>query len=96
MNNLAKEINALLLEDQTIKEYINLKKEIDNDKKLSSLYQELDKKRKNLCKKKDTDSKAYYELLELYNSDKRVKKLKSLQKEIQDYLMDVSDILSLK
>ena len=37
LNNLAKEINELLLENSTIKEYLMLKKEIEEDNVLQEL-----------------------------------------------------------
>mgnify|MGYP003304653911 CR=1 FL=1 len=96
LNNLSKEINQMLLEDTVIKEYLQLKKEIHDDKKLSDLYNKLDNLRKEICKDKEKDSQEYYELLEMYNNDKRIQKYKSLKREVQEYLMEISDILSLK
>ena len=96
MNNLAKEINELLLEDKSIKDYLKLKQEISEDENLSELYNKLDILRKEICKNKDKDSTEYYELLEAYNSDKRIRDYKSLKREVQEYLMEISDILSLK
>jgi cell fate (sporulation/competence/biofilm development) regulator YlbF (YheA/YmcA/DUF963 family) len=96
LNNLAKEINGMLLDDDTIKEYLKLKKEIKEDKNLSDLYNKLDKLRKEICKNKEQDSQEYYELLDIYNSDKRIIRYKSLKREVHEYLIEVSDILSLK
>lgn len=96
LNNLAKEINELLLEDKSIKDYLKLKQEISEDENLSELYNKLDILRKEICKNKDKDSTEYYELLEAYNSDKRIRDYKSLKREVQEYLMEISDILSLK
>ena len=96
MNNLAKEINSLLLEDENIIEYLNLKKQVEEDKELSDLYKKIDSKRKEICKNKDMDSNEYYKMLDLYNKDNRVMKLNRLKREIQEYLSDISDILSLK
>ena len=59
MNNLAKEINDLLLNNHTIQEYLNLKKEIDSDKKITSLRNRLDVLRKEICKNKDKNEKNY-------------------------------------
>ena len=96
MNNLAKEINELLLNDETVKEYLELKKEIEKDEELNKLYQKMDSLRKIVCKNKDMDSSEYYELLDKYNSDSRVKRFNVLKKEIYDYFSEISDILTLK
>ena len=96
LNKLAKEINELLLENVTIKEYLLLKKEIEEDEHLVDLYSKLDAYRKDICKNKEKDSDEYYKLLALYNSDPRVAKYKMLKKEIQEYFVEISDILTLK
>ena len=96
MNNLAREINDLLLNNETIKEYLNLKKEIEEDSQLSELKNTLDTLRKDICKNKDKDSENYFLLLDKYNNDFRIKKLHSLKKEINEYFVEISDILSLK
>ena len=64
MNNLAKEINNLLLNDESVKEYLTLKKEIENDKELEAIYDELDALRREVCKNKEKDSNEYYALLD--------------------------------
>lgn len=96
MNNLTKQINELLLNDDIIKEYLSLKKEIEEDSKLVEMYNKLDKMRKVICKNKDIDSSDYYSLLEIYNNDKRIKRFNWLKKQVYDVLADISDILSLK
>ena len=96
MNDLAKEINRLLLSDESIKEYLILKEEIVNDSKLSDIYSRLDSLRKDVCKNKEKDSSEYYNLLEQYENDCRVKRYKVLKKEVEELFFDISDILSLK
>ena len=96
MNDLAKEINRLLLSDESIKEYLILKEEIINDSKLSDIYNRLDSLRKDVCKNKEKDSSEYYNLLEQYENDCRVKRYKVLKKEVEELFFDISDILSLK
>lgn len=96
MNDLAKEINRLLLSDESIKEYLILKEEIINDSKLSDIYNRLDCLRKDVCKNKEKDSSEYYNLLEQYENDCRVKRYKVLKKEVEELFFDISDILSLK
>ena len=96
MNKLAKEINELLLKDSFIKEYLELKKEIENDDYLVSLRSKLDFLRKDICKNKDKDSNEYYDLLDLYKKDIRVSRFSSLEKEVKEFLLEISDILSLK
>ena len=95
MHNLAKEINELLLDNGSISEYLRLKKEIDSDEELQEIKSKLDGIRKKVCKNKDTDSSEYFELLDKYNSDLRIKQFNSLKKEICEYLVEISDILSL-
>ena len=96
MNNLAKEINELLLENLTIKEYLLLKEEIENDVELVRLKEKLDELRKDICKDKDKDSSEYFDLLSVYKNNSKIKKYETLKKEIQDYFVEISDILSLK
>ena len=96
LHKLAKEINDLLLKDKTIQEYLELKKNIENDEKLIGLKNKLDTLRKEICKNKDKDSEEYYNLLDKYNDDSRIKRLNLLKKEIQEYFVEISDILSLK
>lgn len=96
LNDLAKEINRLLLSDESIKEYLILKEEIINDSKLSDIYNRLDSLRKDVCKNKEKDSSEYYNLLEQYENDCRVKRYKVLKKEVEELFFDISDILSLK
>ena len=95
MHNLAKEINELLLDNGSISEYLRLKKEIDSDEELQEIKSKLDGIRKKVCKNKDMDSSEYFELLDKYNSDLRIKQFNSLKKEICEYLVEISDILSL-
>ncbi len=96
LNSLTKEINQLLLNNETIKEYLLLKEQIANDLKLQDLYIRLDSLRKDICKNKDKDSSEYYSLLEEYESDYRVKKYKILKREVEAFLLEISEILSLK
>lgn len=96
MNNLAKEINTLLLENETIKEYLNLKKEINEDEDLNNLKEKLDDIRKESCKNKKDFSEEYYKLLDIYTNDSRIKRFQKLQKDINEYFSEISDILSLK
>lgn len=94
MNNLAKEINELLLSHECIKEYLSLKSEIDNDKELVLIRNKLNVLKKTVCSK--GDSSEYYSLLDLYNKDVRVSRYLSLKKEIEEYFLEISDILFLK
>ena len=96
LNKLAKEINDLLLNNETVKEYLSLKEDINRDEALLSLKIRLDEIRKVVCKNKDMDSSEYFELLDKYNNDYRIKRFNELKKEINDYLIEISDILSLK
>ena len=96
MNKLAKEINKLLLDDPTLKEYLDLKNELENDNNLIDLRFKLDSLRKEICKNKEMDSSEYYNLLEKYKSDARIKRYEVLEKEVKEFLFDISDILSLK
>lgn len=96
MNNLAKEINSLLLDNSTIKEYLEIKNVIENDTELKEIIVKLDKLRKEICKDKNKDSDEYFALLDRYNNDSRVKKYNQLKKEISEYFVEISDILSLK
>lgn len=96
LNKLAKEINELLLDDVTIKRYLELKKEIENDESLSNLYNRLDKLRKEICKDKSEDSDEYYSLLEIYKSDVRVKEYELLKKDVIEFFEEISDILKIK
>ena len=66
LKGFAKEINELLLKDKTIVEYLELKKEIENDENLVSLRNKLDVLRKEICKNKEKDDQEYYELLNDY------------------------------
>lgn len=96
MNNLAKEINNLLLNNETVKEYLSLKEQINNDENLVSLRERLDSIRKHVCKNKDEDSSEYYELLDSYNNNLKIMRFAKLKKELQEYLVEICDILSLK
>lgn len=96
LNNLAKEINEMLLEDVTIKRYLKLKQEIENDQELVSIYQKLDSLRKEICKNKEKDSSEYYKLLNIYKSDIRVKEYENLKNEVSEFLLTISEILQLK
>ena len=95
LNNLAKEINELLLENPTIKEYLLLKKEIEEDNALQELKKQLDVLRKEICKAKDRDSEQYFLLLDKYKKNLKIKRFETLKKEIQAYFVEISDILSL-
>ena len=95
MNDIAKEINKMLLEDPTIKRYLSLKEEIENDENLVNIYKQLDILRKQICKDKSKDSNEYYDLLENYRSDIRVKEYENLKKEVNEFLLNISEILKL-
>ena len=96
MNELAKEINNLLLNSPEIKEFLSLKEQINNDKKLLRTRKKLDEMRKVICKDKNKDSSKYYDLLESYKTDKRIKKYEELHKKIMSLFVEISDILALK
>lgn len=96
LRNLAKEINELLITNPIVAEYLSLKKQIEEDKDLISLYSNIDELRKEVCHNKEKDSEEYYLLLEKYNDDSRVKRFKLLKKEVEELLYQISDILSLK
>ena len=93
---VAKEINELLLKDPLIHEYLKLKEEIEEDTQLMELKGRLDLLRKEICKDKEKDSDEYYNLLDVYKQDKRIRRYEVLQKEINGFFSDISDILSLK
>ena len=96
LNRTAKELNNLLLGEDSIKKYLKLKKEISDDKGLQELRKKLDSMRKEICKNKEKDSTEYYELLSVYKSDQRIKEYEILNKEIKEVFNDISDILTLK
>jgi len=96
LNNLAKNINELILENESVKEYLFLKKEIENDKELKDLKEKLDVLRKKICKDKAKDSEEYYKLLEIYKNNEKIKKYEQLYLKIKELMIDISDILSLK
>jgi len=95
LNKLAKEINDLLLNNEEVKEYLSLKNDIENDEELNALKRRLDEIRKKVCKNKDMDSSEYFELLDKYNGHLKIKRFNVLKKEINEYLTEISDILSL-
>ena len=96
MNKLACQINELLLNDPIVRDYLELKKQIEEDEELSCLYKQLNDMRKVICKNKDMDSSEYYSLLSQYNSDVRIKRFNLLKREIHSCFLEISDILSLK
>ena len=97
MLSLAKEINELLKSDSKVKEYLALKKDVENDTKLEELRTKLDLLRKDICKnKKYENEEEYYKLLQEYKNDKKIIRLEFLQKELYDFFKEISDILNLK
>lgn len=96
MNKLARNINELILENESVKEYLFLKKEIENDKHLQEVKEKLDILRKEICKDKSKDSEEYFNLLQGYKEDEKIKRCEQLYLEIKDLMMNISDILSLK
>ena len=96
LNDLAKEINSLLKENPTIKEYLELKKQVESKKELQETTLKLDELRKDICKDKNRDSDEYFMLLDKYESDPLIKRYTQLKREINEYFVDISDILSLK
>ena len=96
MNKLARNINELILENESVKEYLFLKKEIENDKHLQEVKEKLDLLRKEICKDKSKDSEEYFNLLQGYKEDEKIKRCEQLYLEIKDLMMNISDILSLK
>lgn len=96
MNNLAWEINGLLHKNSTIKEYLELKQKIENDKELKETVYKLDELRKEICKDKNKDSDEYFTLLDEYKKNALINRYSQLKKEINEYLVEISDILSLK
>lgn len=96
MNKLARNINELILENESVKEYLFLKKEIENDKHLQEVKEKLDILRKEICKDKSKDSEEYFNLLQGYKEDEKIQRCEQLYLEIKDLMMNISDILSLK
>ena len=96
LNKLARNINELILENESVKEYLFLKKEIENDKHLQEVKEKLDLLRKEICKDKSKDSEEYFNLLQGYKEDEKIKRCEQLYLEIKDLMMNISDILSLK
>ena len=96
LNKLARNINELILENESVKEYLFLKKEIENDKHLQEVKEKLDVLRKEICKDKSKDSEEYFNLLQGYKEDEKIKRCEQLYLEIKDLMMNISDILSLK
>ena len=96
MNKTAKEINDLLLDNESVKNYLKIKHEIENDQDLQNLRKRLDIMRKEICKNKEADSQEYYHLLKKYKDDKRVIEYEKLDKEVRNVIVDICDILTLK
>lgn len=96
LNKLARNINELILENESVKEYLFLKKEIENDKHLQEVKEKLDILRKEICKDKSKDSEEYFNLLQGYKEDEKIQRCEQLYLEIKDLMMNISDILSLK
>ena len=96
LNNLAENINELILENESVKEYLFLKKEIESDIELTKLKEKLDFMRKEICKDKSRDSDEYFALLEVYKNNEKIKKYEQLYLEIKELMIKISDILSLK
>lgn len=93
MIELANKINTLLLDNDKVKEYVYLKEELNNDDKIKDIRNKLDIIRKKECKENGL-SDEYYSLLNVYESDLRVKRMKLLYKEINEVLIQISEILS--
>lgn len=95
MHKLAKSINEEILSNPLVREYLELKKDIENDEFLQSKRDYLDVLRKQICKDKNRDSEEYYSILEEYKNNPKVKRFEYLKSEIRGLIVDISDILSL-
>ena len=95
MEKIAKEINNSIHSNSLVKEYLALKKEIENDNKLIEIYETLDLLRKKICKDKSENSDEYYKLLETYKENPKIARLEYLSSEIKGMMVEISDILSL-
>jgi hypothetical protein len=95
LEKIAKEINNSIHSNALVKEYLALKKEIENDNKLIKIYETLDLLRKKICKDKSENSDEYYKLLETYKENPKIARLEYLSSEIKGMMVEISDILSL-
>ena len=95
MHKLAKSINEEILSNPLVKEYLELKKNIENDEFLQNKRDYLDDLRKQICKDKNRDSEEYYSILEEYKNNPKIRRFEYLESEIRGLIVDISDILSL-
>jgi hypothetical protein len=95
LEELAKKINELIHSNDTVKEYLELKKNIENDEKLVQIREQLDALRKEICKDKSKDSSEYFDLLSEYKNNCKIMRYEALKEKIGDLSVKISDILSL-
>lgn len=103
MNNKIKEhvddLKSSLLEDELVKEYLSLKKEVYENEYLESLREKIKTAQKNMAKSllDDGDYEAYkkeYEsLMEEYKSHPIVHNYENISEQIKDLLLEIKDIL---
>lgn len=96
MEQLADTINKEIKDSFIYKRYLYLKKEIDENKELKSLKDELEKLKNVICKSKDKELvDLYYEKEKSYKKHPLVEEYLCVKEEVNDLLKDIVDILSL-
>lgn len=92
----AKEINLELLKTKEVKEYLNLRKAINDSKYLKKLRSKMDKLQKKVCKDKTgvKDKNEYLRLKEIYDNHYLIIQYESVKREIFSLLKGITDILS--
>lgn len=95
LEETAKKINELISSNEVVKEYLELKKDIENDEKLMRINEKLDALRKEICKDKSKDSSEYFNLLAEYKNNCKIVRYEALKEKIGELSVKISDILSL-
>lgn len=97
MEKIAERINFLIKNSNVYKEYIECKKEVENDENLLKLKKEMDSMKKKNCKSHDENLiNKYYGLEKEYNNNILVKKYNESKENLSQILNDICDILTLK
>lgn len=94
-----KRIKGLLLEEDVVQEYFQLKKIVDNDAHLKTLDEEIHHHQKLMCLNKDNDElyarekKLYEEKLSEFQNNPVVSNYFQVKEEVRDLLMEMKEIL---
>lgn len=97
MEDLAQNINLLIKDSVTYKEYVFYKKEIEESEKLNALKSKLESIKKKNCKDHNEELISDYKELEKeYKSNVLVQKYEQAREELKMLLDDICDILSFK